>query len=330
MKSFEYLIPSSMAEALNAVREDGTVAKAAGVDLLDLMKEGLLTPSKMVHLRSLKELDGLTKSGGLRLGPNVTLAELAAHEYLTGSYRALRLAADAAATPQIRNMATLGGNLCQRPRCWYFRSADFPCTRKGGSECFAYNGENQYHAIFGNQDGCAIVHPSATAVALSALDATLKIRSVEKERELGVMDFFVAPAEDVRRENVLANGELITEVHLPILAEQRVSYYYKQKEKQSFDWPIAEAAVAFNFEGGVCSDSRIILGAAAPIPWRTKAAEDFLNGKTLSPAVAREAAEKAMLDATPLSENSYKVTVFKAVISRALLLAAGLDPINQK
>ncbi|NUM79588.1 FAD binding domain-containing protein [bacterium] len=327
MNSFEYAKPESLKDVFNFLNDPGTMVKGSGIDLLDMMKEGLIQPKRLVHLRSLKDLHFLNEnSAGVTIGPNVTLDELSSHEKLKGRYQALAQAADAAATPQIRNAATLGGNLCQRPRCWYFRSHDFDCKRKGGKACFALDGENQYHAIFGNNGGCVIVHPSATATALMALGAKLKITSPKGEREISIDDFFVLPVKDIFRENILEANEIITAVTIPPAPGGYISYYYKQKEKQAFDWPVAEVAVGMQMNGKTCADARIVLGAAAPIPWRVPKAEAVLKNQTITRELARKAAEAAMTGATPLSENAYKIPVFKAVITRTICLAAGINP----
>ena len=328
MNKFEYAMPEKLSDVFHYLEEPESVIKAGGVDLLDLMKEGVAQPKRLVNIRYLSELDFIKTDPkrGLIIGPNVTLAKLAASEHLTGAYRALAQAADGAATPQIRNAATLGGNLCQRPRCWYFRSADFHCTRKGGNTCFALDGENQYHAIFGNSDGCVIVHPSATAVALMALDARLKIAAPKEEREISIMDFCVAPAQDITREHSLKNNEVITEIILPAQPKEFTSFYFKQKEKQAYDWPIADVAVGLKMKGNKCSEARIVLGSAAPIPWRVRQAEALLQNETITVKLAKAAAHEAVRDANPLKRNSYKVSVFKAVVYRTICWAAGIDP----
>ncbi|MFQ5605169.1 MAG: FAD binding domain-containing protein [bacterium] len=328
MNKFEYALPDKLSDVFGYLKHPNASIKAGGIDQLDLMKEGIATPARLVNIRNLKELHFIKSDSkrGLIIGPNVTLGELAEDNNLKGAYRALAQAAHGTATPQIRNSATLGGNICQRPRCWYFRSSDFNCSRKGGETCFAIEGENQYHAIFGNQDGCVIVHPSATAVALMALDAKLKIVSEKSEHEIAIDKFFVAPAEDITRENVLKAGEMISEIVLPPAPEGFISFYFKQKEKQAFDWPLAEVAVALTMKDGKCRNARIVLGAAAPIPWRVPAAEKLLVGQAISVELARKAGNEAVKTANPLSLNTYKIAVFKAVVYRAICWATGIDP----
>jgi xanthine dehydrogenase YagS FAD-binding subunit len=328
MRNFEYALPDKIKDAFEYLDEQGTQLKGGGIDLLDLLKEDLITPKRLVNLSRINELRKIKfeSERGLIIGSGITLADLAKENKLEDSFKALAQAAGEAATPQIRNSATLGGNLCQRPRCWYFRSKDFFCSRKNGDTCFALDGENQYHAIFGNDDGCAIVHPSATAVALMALNARLKIVSQNDEKEIGTEEFFITPDEDITRENILQSNEIITEIIIPNEMKQYKSFYIKQKEKQAFDWPIADVAVALKIEGNICNDARIVLGSAAPVPLRVKDAESVLVGSAITKELVRKAADKALERATPLSENGYKVKVFKAVIYRTICKAVGLDP----
>ena len=323
MKSFEWAEAATVADALTQVG-GGSVVKAGGLDLLDRMKEGIDSPSRLINIRNVRELRGVRaeKSGGLWLGPLTTLAELDAHPVVRQKFTALADAAGHAATPQIRNVATLGGNLLQRPRCWYFRSEDFHCRKKGGSTCFAHEGENQYHAIFGNEV-CAIVHPSATATALVALGARLQLKGPAGEREIALEEFFLTPEEDVLRENRLGEKELITGVRVPAPATGARSVYLKQGEKESFDWPLADVAVVTNVRAGKVERASVVLGAAAPVPLRARAAEEALNGKVVNEESARAAAKAAVRGATPLAQNAYKLPIFETLVRRALLAAAG-------
>ncbi|HTO97123.1 MAG TPA: FAD binding domain-containing protein [Myxococcales bacterium] len=314
MKAFSWIEPEDLASAISAGAREGALFKAGGVDLADRMKEHLDEPSALVNIRRLRDLDFLRVEGGeLRLGPLLTLATLASDPRIRQGAPALADAAAAAATPQIRSAATLGGNLAQRPRCWYFRKEDFRCRRKGGNECFAIDGQNEMHAVFGN-DLCAIVHPSAMGTALTALGASLALRGPSGERTVGIEEFFVRPEADVTKENVLRPGELIVEVRVPA---GRKSGYVKLMEKQSFDWPLAEAAVALG------DDPRVALGAAAPVPWRAKEAEKLIRGKRVDEALAAAAAEAAVRGAKPLEHNGYKVPLLQAAVKRALLAAGG-------
>ncbi len=322
MNNFEWTEAATIADAV-AQMGDGSVIKAGGLDLLDRMKEGISAPARLVNIRNLSGLDAICEDAGtgLHVGTLVTLAQLDADATVRRSYTALADAAGHAATPQIRNVATLGGNLLQRPRCWYFRSEDFHCRKKGGDVCFALEGENQYHAIFGNSL-CAIVHPSATATALVALGARLELTGADGTRELLLEDFFVTPEEDVRRENSIGERELVAGVRVPPLEVGARSVYLKLGEKESFDWPLADVAVVLEMREGKCTRSSVVLGAAAPVPMRSRAAEETLDGKVVNEETARAAARAAMSGATPLSENAYKLPIFEALIRRAILQAA--------
>ena len=304
--------------------QDALVFKAGGVDLLDLMKEGLLQPRRVVNLRGIPGLDRIVeqKDGTVRIGSMVTLASLAGHATIARRYTALADAAGNSASPQIRNVATIGGNLLQRPRCWYFRSAHHHCTRKGGEVCFAFGGDNRYHATF-DHDGCAIVHPSTSATALVALGAGAELLSADGSRRLVLLeDFFLLPAADITHENDLKPGEVLSAVILRQLGANAKSVHLKQGEKDSFDWPIADVAVVLERDpAGVCTNVSIVLGAAAPAPHRAKAAEAILIGKTVSEQGARNAAHAAIEAAVPLSKNAYKLPIFETLVRRAILAA---------
>jgi xanthine dehydrogenase YagS FAD-binding subunit len=321
MNRFEWVEATTVREAVDQLAA-GATAKAGGVDLLDRMKERIEAPARLVNIRKVPGLDHVHDeiNRGLRVGALVTLARLA-ESPATGRYPALAAAAGAAATPQIRNMATIGGNLLQRPRCWYFRQEEFNCLRKGGDTCFAQTGENEYHAIFGNEI-CAIVHPSGPATALVALGATVALTGPKGEREVRLEDFFVPPEKDVKREHSLLPGELLTEIRVPAPAAGTRMAYVKQREKESFDWPVADVAVVLEMNGSTCKRASIVLGAAAPVPRRALAAEKALVGKPITEETARAAAKSAVEGATPLSQNGYKVPVFEVVVRRTILAAA--------
>jgi xanthine dehydrogenase YagS FAD-binding subunit len=327
VKSFERVQPKSWdeaASALAAARKSGksAEAKGAGTELLDRLKEYNLAPDQVVDLRRLTSHSSIRRnsSGGVSIGALVTLTAVA--EGLRKDFPALADACEGAATPQIRNAATLAGNLCQRPRCWYFRSSEFQCLKKGGAECLAKSGENEFHAIFGN-DTCAIVHPSAAAVALVALNARIETLAAGGGRTLLAADFFVRPEVDIFSENALKPGELVVEIHVEKPQGLR-SAYRKIKQKQAFDWPLADAAVAWREEGGVAKDVRIVIGSAAPVPWRAKAAEALVEGKKIDATLAAKAAQAALEGATPLGKNAYKLPMVAAAVRRTLLASAGL------
>ncbi len=324
---------TTVAEAMLAARGDGGAAnsadvlKAGGIDLLDLMKEGLLAPRRLINLRGVAGLDAIEEdgAGGLRIGALATLAQVAAHPVVRQRYAALAEAAAGSASPQIRSVATLGGNILQRPRCWNFRSDAQRCLRRGGGRCYAIHGENQYHAIFANEV-CAVVHPSTLATALVALDARIELVNAAGEARRPALDeFFVAPEVDVQRENDLKPGEIATAVLLPPLPAGTASTHLREADKLSFDWPIADVAVRLERdEAGRCRRVAVVLGAAAPVPQRARAAEDVLAGKAVDGTAARAAGEAALEGATPLNKNRYKLPIFTTLVRRALLRAAGL------
>ena len=226
MNSFTFVDCTTVGDAL-ASMDRGAIVKAGGIDLLDLMKDGIVEPPTLINIRQIKDLHGITVSEkGLTIGPLTTLAEIAAHADIREKYTALADAAGHAATPQIRNMATVGGNLLQKQRCWYYRSADFNCLRKGGDVCFAQEGENQYHAIMNNHV-CAMVHPSSTAVSLIALGGQVELISKQGKRTVELNQFFVAPEKDVRRETVVKDDELITRIFIPATTSGTRSAYQK-------------------------------------------------------------------------------------------------------
>ena len=322
MNRFEWVNATSVDQALASV-VSGSSFKAGGIDLLDLMKDGIAAPPRLVNIRNIHGLNQIAEtSQGLTIGPLVTLTQIEEHPAIQKKYSALAEAASRAATPQIRNMATVGGNLAQRPRCWYFRSEDFHCRKKGGHHCFAQDGENEYHAIFDNRT-CAIVHPSGLAVPLVAMNARLELTSKKGKRELPLEQFFITPDQDVTRENVLQPDDLITNIIVP--APNGPTAYYKQGEKESFDWPLADVAIALEMQGSRCNKAAVVLGAAAPYPYRAKAAEAKLNGATIDEQTARAAAKAAIADATPLAKNRYKVPIFETIIRRTILRAAGVS-----
>jgi xanthine dehydrogenase YagS FAD-binding subunit len=324
MNRFAFVDCTTVDQAL-AELKDGAVLKAGGIDLLDLMKEGIVSPPRLVNIRNVGSLRGITVGeDGLHLKPLVTLAEISEHPEIRRSYSALADAAGHAATPQVRNMATIGGNIMQRPRCWYFRSSDFDCKRKGGSsqECHAHDGENQYHAVMNNST-CASVHPSSTAVPLLAMDGRVELASKRGKRNVNMSEFYVAPEKSLINETVLRPDEIITEIFVPKPERGTRSAYQKYGEKESFDWPLADAGIVLVMDGEKCRKAVVALGVAAPTPLRSHEAEAALAGATINETTARAAAKVAMQSATPLSQNGYKVQLFQTAIYRTILLAAG-------
>jgi xanthine dehydrogenase YagS FAD-binding subunit len=333
MNKFSWYEAKSVEDAVNKVNSTASdilgkapngssvVFKAGGIDLLDLMKEGLVNPSSIVSIKKIPDLDKIEYSDteGLKVGANVTLAELERNAVIKEKYLALHMAVAHAGTPQLRNSATLGGNLAQRTRCWYFRSIDHQCYRKGSGTCFAQEGENEFHAIMNNHT-CASVHSSSVSTALMAFNATVEIAGNNgKTRSVAIEKFFVHPETDSRTENVLASNELITGITIPAVNGDIRSYYIKQGARESHDWAIADVAVVTEMSGGQCKNAEIALGAAAPIPIKAVEAAKSLKGKSINESLAASAGEASMKGATPLANNAYKVPIFKSIVKRAIL-----------
>jgi xanthine dehydrogenase YagS FAD-binding subunit len=293
---------------------------AGGMDLLALMKDYIAQPDQLVNVKNLDARIARTPDGGLRIGAAVTLEQLATHAEAVKLYPALVQAAGEVGTPQIRHVGTVGGNLNQRPRCWYFRNEEFPCLKKGGSRCFAVEGENQYHAIFG-EGPCHIVHPSSLAVPAIALGARFRIVGPAGEREVAAADYYEMPDRNLYGETVLQPNELLTHVVLPAPGGAR-SATYEVRFKQSTDWPLAMASVALSMNGTTIRSARVVMGSVAPIPWRSPAAEAALAGKPVSDQTAIAAADAAVADARPMSNNAYKVQIARTAVKRAILKAA--------
>jgi len=323
MNRFELARATSPAAARDLLAEKpGSVFKAGGIDLIDHLKEHLVEPPRVVDLKTIPGLDGITAAadGSLRIGPLATLARVAADAGVRKSHAALAQACAEAASPQIRNVATVGGNLLQRPRCWYYRLESYQCLKKGGDVCFAVGGENRYHAVFGGGPSYA-VHPSNAAVPLLAFGASFILEGEQGSRTVPASEFFTSPAKDPERENQLRPGEILTEIRVPAAAGVR-SVYQDVRERAAFDWPLVSAAVALKVEGGVVREARVVLGAVAPVPWRSAKAEQALVGKPLEEATAAAAARAAVFGATPLSDNGYKVGLVQTLVRRALMSIA--------
>ena len=317
-------VNSTVSEQLYEHSDKASVFKSGGVDVFDLVKEGLLKPQKIINIRNIPGLDkiGYDPKKGLSIGSNVTLAEIASNPDIKTHYLALHQAVNHAATPQLRNMSTLGGNIAQRNRCWYFRSADHDCFRKGGDRCFARHsetGENENHAIIDN-GSCVSVHASSIATALMAFNASVIIVNEEGEKkEVHMDDFFVTAGKDIAMENVLQAKEIITEITLPAPSKNTKSAYIKQVARESYDWSLGDVAVVLEVSGDTCRSASIILGAAAPVPYRSMEAQQAIEKKTINGENALAAAEAAMSKARPLAKNGYKVPLFITTIKQAIL-----------
>ena len=334
MKTFEWTNPTSVNEAVKllGVRAAGTDIDeaprpiAGGQDLLTTMKDYTSRPARLVNLKHIPGLNRITLNArGLTIGALVTLNELEEHDGVRKSFPGLAEAAHSIATPQIRNLGTVGGNLCQRPRCWYFRLEEVVCLKKGGSECYAAKGENKYNAIIAGGPSY-IVHPSDLAPMLLALGARVTVTGVAGRRVIPLDKFFTLPSEgNIRRENVLTNDDIITEVFVPASSLAAHSTYLKFKERESLDFALASVAAAVQLgPNRAVREVRLVLGGVAPIPWRVPAAEKFLVGKQLSPEVLAEAGKIALAEAKPLEKNAYKVPLAQTLVRRALAKAGNV------
>ena len=326
MKAFSYVNPKNEKEAVSALGTDAdkVMPLAGGQDLLARMKDYISQPDRIVNVKGALDASVTpAPGGGLRIGAAMKMADLAANPQVAKLYPAIALAAIEVGTPQIRNQGTVGGNLNQRPRCWYYRNEEFVCFKKGGNQCFSPAGENQFHAIFGSGP-TFIVHPSSLAVPAVAYDATFRLAGPKGERLVRAAEYFTMPTlQNVKVENVLAPDELLTHVILPAPGAVK-SGHYEVRYKESHDWPIAFATVVVAMAGDTVRSARIVMGAVAPVPWRSQAAETALAGKPITEATAAAAADAAVRDARPLSQNAYKIQVARTAVKRAILHAAGI------
>jgi xanthine dehydrogenase YagS FAD-binding subunit len=325
VQTFEWIDGTSIAHAAALLKSDTgglTVAKAGGIDLIDLMKEGIVRPSRVINLRTIPGLDGISvgPSGELRLGALVTLARISESPDVLTHSPALAEAARHAATPQVRNAATIGGNLLQRPRCWYYRSAHF--HQEGREPAMAaITGEHQYHAIFDNT-ASAMVHASTPATALVAYHASVELSRGEGPSRTVPLESFLLPPDARRdRDAAIEPGEILTAVLVPASKSGTRSAYHKQTERESYDWPICDVAVVLRLDGAV-TDVSIVMGWVGPTPRRAVEAERLLEGQPISEELARAAATAAVAAATPLAKNGYKVPILETVVRRTILAAA--------
>jgi xanthine dehydrogenase YagS FAD-binding subunit len=318
LPKFTYVRPNTVNEALAVLNDRPALIHGGGTDLLGCLREGVFSADTLVSLSSIEELKGIrqAKDGGLRIGALTTIAEVAGSELVSAGYAALSEAAKEVASPQLRNQGTIAGNLCQKPRCWYYRG-HFDCLRKGGDKCYAYEGENQYHCIFGG-DMCYIVHPSDTAPALAALGAVCRISAPSASRSVAVESFHVPPTEDPQRETVLAPDEILTEIIFPAPPDGLRSSYRKVRTRGAWDFALAGVALAVVFEGETVRSARVFLSGAAPVPWRSQATEEAIVGTTLDPATIDRAAAATVAGAQPLEQNVYKIPLFEGLMKEQL------------
>lgn len=329
MKAFEWVNATSVDEAVKLLGAPDPKADpdetnrpfAGGQDLLTSMKAYIVRPPRVVNLKTIDGMNGIDgdASKGLKIGALTTLFEIESHPEIKKSFPGLSEAAHSIATPQIRHIGTVGGNLCQRPRCWYFRLENVKCLKKGGDTCYSADGENKYNAIFGGGPSY-IVHPSDLAPMLIALNATVAIQGPDGKKEMPLEKFFILPQADVRKETVLKDGEVVTEVRVPASAMAARSTYLKFKERDSLDFAISAVAAAVELNGDkTVKQARLVLGGVAPIPWRASKAEAFLAGKALDDQTLAKAATLALDGAEPLSQNGYKVPLTQTLVRRALM-----------
>lgn len=325
MQKFEYASPTTIQQAVALLGNEWGTAEvlAGGTDLLSLMKDFISTPKRLVNLKDIKELRGVQMSGGaLRIGALTTFEEVLDNAQIKQNYPAIWQAVAGVTSPQIRNMGTVGGDLCQRPRCWYYR-AGFGLLAKGeNGEPLVPTGDNRYHAILGNDGPAQFVNPSSLAPALVALMAKIKVYGPKGAREIAADQFFTAPKSDGEREYTLAPNEIVTDIIIPSASGVK-SATYEVRHKEALDWPLAAAAVALKLEGKTVKSAKIALGHVAPVPWPSTEAENALVGKTISEEAAEAAGAAAVTRAKALSRNGYKIQLAKVAVKRAILQAAG-------
>ena len=324
MKAFDYAAPATVEDAVKLLEPRHSAALSGGTDLISRMKDYVVSPERVVYLKDIKALSGIaggTEIGnGLTIGAGTTLAELLAHKGLKEHYPALWQATLEVGTPQIRNMATVGGNLCQRPRCWYYRAGNGLLAKKDGKS-LVREGDNRYHAIFLTDGDALFVSPSSLAVPLIALGAKATIQGLKGERTVAVQDLYQVPKKEQDRELTLHHGELLTKVAIPAAKGKNASY--EARQKQAHDWPLVMASVSLDLDGDKVTSAKVVLYGVAAIPWKSEAAEKAIAGKAITMETATAAGEAAAHGAKPLSMNGYKVPLTKTVVKRALLAAVG-------
>ena len=321
MSSFDYVRPGDLQEAVKHLALDGARAHAGGTDLLSSLRDHVFEASVVVSLNNLATLRGISQiSQGVRIGALTTLTEVAENPLIMNNYPGLAKAASEVGSPQLRHQGTIGGNLCQKPRCWYYRG-EFHCLRKGGDNCFAINGQNQFHCIFGGEN-CIIVHPSDTAPALTALRAEVIIAGPKGKRRVPLENFFVLPEVDYTRETILEPGEIVTEVFLPAAAPGLKSSYRKIRARRAWDFALAGLALAVRFDDSVVKDARVVFSGAAPTPWRSRETEEAIVGRVLDEQTIDQAAKAAVSRAEPQTQNEYKIPMFMGMVKEELAAIA--------
>ena len=326
MQAFEYATPTKKEQIAVLLGDNGSVL-AGGTDLLALIKDDIVTPKRLVNIKQIDGLRGVSyqPNSGLRIGALTTVAELSDNATVRQNYLVLTESAIEAASPQIRNLATIGGNMCQRPRCWYFRNGMGLLAMKDGKS-LVRAGDNRYAAILGNDGSALFVSPSTIAPVLFVLGAKIRLYSAKASgsgmRELALEKFFVIPTQEGQREHDLQPDEIVAEIIVPPPSKNLKAASYEVRQRASFDWPLAHAAVALEMDGNTVKSARVVLGQVAPVPWVSEEAAAALVGKPVNNDTAMAAANAAVAKAKPLSRNKYKLTLTKAAVKRAVLNAA--------
>jgi xanthine dehydrogenase YagS FAD-binding subunit len=325
MRGFEYASPTTKEQAVSLLGTNWADADilAGGTDLLALMKDDVVAPKRLVNIKDIKELRGITvgKDKGLRIGALVTIQELIDDPKVREAFPVIAQTAIEIAGPQIRNMGTVGGNLCQRPRCWYYRAGFGLLAKDKSGEPLVPAGDNRYHAILGNSGPAFFVSPSTLGTLFTALGGTVRLFGPKGKREVPVEKFFVIPQNESQREHDLGPNEIVTEIVLPPLAGAKAASY-EVRQKEAMDWPLSLASVALTLNGDKVRSARVVMGYVAPVPWRSKEAEAALIGKTITEETAKAAGEAAVTGAKSLGRNGYKIQLARVAVKRAILEAA--------
>lgn len=321
MFNFQYISPETLEEAENCFKNRETIPgfiMAGGTDFLGILKENILEAKNIFNIKNIKELQNIEEVNGvgIKIGALVKIDEIEYNQLIQSKLGMLSQTAGEIASPQLRNVGTIGGNLCQRPRCWYFRG-DFDCYRKGGGECFSENGENKFHCVIGGKS-CFIVHPSDFATTLMALDAKLMILRDGKQDTISIHDFFVLPEVDIEKENILKSKDILTHIVIPENAFSKKGVFIKGRNRETFDFATVSVAITADIDGNKIRSGRIVLGGVAPIPWFEKECSQMLKGLILSDGNIQPIADNALKKAIPLRDNGYKVILAKNLIKKAL------------
>jgi xanthine dehydrogenase YagS FAD-binding subunit len=320
MSEFKYIQPKSLSSASGFLKDKtkNAIVYAGGTDALALIKDKIYNPSNVVNIKNIPGIDKIEYQSrqGLTIGTLAKIDDVINSTVIKNNYNVLYEAAKEIATPQLRNMGTVGGNLCQRPRCWYYRG-DFNCIKKGGDECYAYQGENKYHCIIGGGP-CFIVHPSDLAVALLALNAEVSIYSNGETRSIPIKELFILPEEDYLKENILKPGEIVTKISVPFLENNSVSSYLKMKERGTWDFAVVSIASVIKRRGNQITEGKIAFGGIAPKPWEDESLNKNLSGLKLTEKNIESLSQSILQKAEPLEKNGYKLLLAKNLVKKTL------------